>query len=78
MIKLGYANLGLVYLRMGKYKESEEQLFKAGKIDPSDADIKLLLSTVYQMDGRREEAIIVLQKALEIEPDHVKILYDLG
>ena len=45
--KLGYANLGLVYLRMGKYKDAETQLFKAAEVDPNDADIKLLLSTVY-------------------------------
>ena len=46
--KFGYANLGLVYLRMGKYEDAEKQLFKAIEIDPNDADIKLMLSTVYQ------------------------------
>jgi tetratricopeptide (TPR) repeat protein len=76
--KLGYANLGLVYLRMGKYQEAEKQLFKAIKIDSKDADIRLLLATVYQMDDRRDEAITVLKEALTFAPDHVKILYDLS
>ena len=31
--KLGYANLGLVYLRMGQYKDAEKQLSKAIEID---------------------------------------------
>ena len=48
--KMGYANLGLVYLRMGKYEEAKEQLSKAIKIDSKDADINLILATVYQMN----------------------------
>ena len=62
----------------GNTRSRKNNFLKLVRSIPDDADIKLLLSTVYQMDGRREEAIIVLQKALEIEPDHVKILYDLG
>jgi len=30
--KLGYANLGLAYLRMGKYPEAKKQLFEAIKL----------------------------------------------
>ena len=76
--KLGYANLGLVYLRMGKYPDAEEQLFKAIKIDSKDADISLLLATVYQMNDERNKAISVLIDALKFAPDHTKILYDLS
>ena len=76
--KLGYANLGLVYLRMGKYQEAEKQIFKAIEIDSKDADIRLLLATVYQMDDKRDKAITVLKEALKIAPDHIKILYDLS
>ena len=76
--KLGYANLGLTYLRMGKYQEAEKQLFKAIKIDAKDADIRLLLATVYQMDDKREKAISTLVEALKFAPDHIKILYDLS
>ncbi len=76
--KLGYANLGLVYLRMGKYTEAEKQLFKAIKIDSKDADIRLLLATVYEMNDERKKAISILIEALEFDPDHTKILYDLS
>jgi len=76
--KLGYANLGLVYLRNGNYQEAEKQLFRAIEIDSKDADIRLLLATVYQMDDKRDEAITVLKEALIFAPDHEKILYDLS
>jgi hypothetical protein len=76
--KLGYANLGLTYLRMGKYPEAEKQLAKAIKIDSKDADIRLILATVYQMNDERERAISELKDALSFAPDHIKILYDLS
>ena len=76
--KLGYANLGLTYLRMGKYPEAENQLQKAIKIDPKDADIRLILATVFRMNNEKEHAIAELKDALSFAPDHVKVLYDLS
>ncbi len=76
--KLGYANLGLTYLRMGKYADAEKQLLKAIKIDSKDADIRLLLATVYKMNDEREKAVSVLLEALKFAPDHIKILNDLS
>lgn len=76
--KLGYANLGLTYLRMGKYTDAKKQLYRAIKIDPKDPDIRLILSTVYQMNNERDKAIAELKEALKYSPDHVKTLYDIS
>jgi hypothetical protein len=76
--KLGYANLGLTYLRMGKYDEAEKQLQKAIKIDSLDADIRLILSTVYKMNDQPERAVAELKKALSFAPDHAKTLYEIS
>ena len=76
--KLGYANLGLTYLRMGKYSEAEEQLKKAIKIDSKDADIRLILATVYQMSDKQDKAIPELKEALIFAPDHIKTLYQIS
>ncbi len=76
--KLGYANLGLTYLRMGKYPEAEEQLKKAIKIDSRDADIRLILATVYQMSDKQDKAITELKEALGFAPDHIKTLYQIS
>lgn len=75
--KLGYANLGLTYLRMGRYSEAEKRLFEAIEIDSADADIRLLLATVYEMDGQRDKAVSVLKEALKFAPGHIKTLYNL-
>jgi tetratricopeptide (TPR) repeat protein len=75
--KLGYANLGLTYLRMGKYPDAQKQLLKAIKIDAQDADIRLILATVYQMNDEKEKAVSELNEALGIAPGHIKVLYAL-
>lgn len=76
--KMGHANLGLTYLRMAKYPEAEKELFKAIEIDSKDADIRLLLATVYQVNDQREKAISELTEALKLAPGHIKILYNLS
>ncbi|WP_282054182.1 FG-GAP-like repeat-containing protein [Maribacter luteus] len=76
--KMGYANLGLVYLRMGKYEEAKKQLSKAIDIDGKDADINLILATVYQMNDEKDKAVEVLLNSLQFAPDHEKTLYMLA
>jgi len=76
--KFGYANLGLTYLRMARYPDAEEQLNGALKIDPNDADVRLILATVYQMSDQREKSIAELEKSLSVAPDHLKALYQLS
>ncbi|MBG0858480.1 MAG: VCBS repeat-containing protein, partial [Bacteroidales bacterium] len=75
--KLGYANLGLTYLRMGNYPEAKKQLFRAIKIDPHDPDIRLILATVYKMNDERDLAISELREALTFAPGHIKNLYEI-
>jgi len=76
--KLGYANLGLTYLRMGKYPEAEKQLMKGIKIDSTDADIRLILATVYRMNNEPERSVSELKEALIFAPGHLQVLYDLS
>src|SRR5213596_3599877 len=40
---LGYANLGLTYLRAGRYDDAESQLLQARGLDPQSAEIALIL-----------------------------------
>ncbi|HEX2969025.1 MAG TPA: FG-GAP-like repeat-containing protein [Bacteroidales bacterium] len=76
--KFGYANLGLTYLRMGKYPEAEKKLKTAIKIDSLDADVRLILSTVYRMNDEQDKSVSELKKALSFSPGHVKILYEIS
>jgi len=75
--KFGYANLGLTLLRMGRYEEAKEQLFKAIEIDPEDADVRLILATVYQMNDEADKALAELRTTLSFAPGHIKTLYQI-
>ena len=76
---LGYANLGLTYMRTsGKLKQSEESLQKALKLVPNDPDIRLLLAKVYELTNRESQAVTALENTLKKYPDHLRSLYQLA
>ena len=76
---LGYANLGLTYMRTsGKLKQSEEWLQKALKLEPHDPKILLLLAKVYELTNREPQAVTTLEKNLKKYPDRVRTLYQLA
>ena len=76
---LGYANLGLTYMRMsGELHNSEEWLNKALDLSPNNPDILFLLAKVYELTDRKEQAINSLQKVVVKHPDHIRSLYQLG
>src|SRR5206468_766555 len=57
---LGYANLGLTYLRAGRYAEAESELDRARRLDPKNPDIALIVAKLYTLTGRPAEARQVL------------------
>ena len=76
---LGYANLGLTYMRMnGTLEKSEEWLVKALEISPDNPDIRLLLAELYQLIGRGKDAIKILEETIKKTPDHIKTRYELA
>jgi len=76
---LGYANLGLTYMRMsGQLLQSEEWLEKALLLAPDDPDIMFLLAKVYELTGRQPKAKTALDKILDRYPNHIRTLYQQG
>ena len=76
---LGYANLGLAYLRMaGELEQSEKWLLSALRLKPEDPDISLLLTKVYELTQRESRAVSTLETVLKKHPDHVRTLYQLA
>src|SRR5881296_4535165 len=57
---LGYANLGLTYLRAGRYAEAESQLDRARRLDAKSPDIALIIAKLYSLTGRPADARRVL------------------
>lgn len=78
-----YANLGVVYFRLGKLPEATEALKRAIDINPERAAYYNQLGVVYRQSGQFELARAAYRQALRVDPDYRRahlnlgILYDL-
>jgi hypothetical protein len=70
----GYANLGLTYLRGGRFEDAEAQLKRARRLDSRNLDIALITARLYSLTNRPAEARQVLA---DLEPD-ARVLYALA
>src|SRR3989454_5582233 len=71
---LGYANLGLTYLRAGRYAEAESELERARRLDPKNPDIALIVTKLYSLTRRPDEA----RRVLSSIPAEPRVLYALA
>jgi tetratricopeptide (TPR) repeat protein len=75
---LGYANLGLTYLRMmNELDQAERWLQKALELESDHSGARLLLAKVFELTNRESQAIDILEITLENQPYHVQTLYQL-
>src|SRR6266576_1397350 len=74
---LGYANLGLVHLRLGRYDVAEREIRRAAALDTASDDIALTLAKVYELTGRTPEARREVDRVLRRTPDDLRALYEL-
>jgi tetratricopeptide (TPR) repeat protein len=78
-----YANLGIVYFRLGKLPEATEALEKAIAINPDRAAYHNQLGIVYRQSGQLDKAREAYSRSLQIDPNYLNthlnlgILYDL-
>ncbi len=72
---LGHANLGLVHLRQGRYKEAEREIRKAAGLDTASDDIALMLATVYRLTDRPADARQQVDRVLRRSPTELRALY---
>src|SRR5438309_3320607 len=75
---LGYANLGLVHLRLGRYDRAEQEIRRAAALDTASDDIALTLAKVYELTGRTAEARREVDRVLRRSPDDLRALYELA
>src|SRR5207249_3356607 len=74
---LGYANLGLVQLRQGRYDEAEREIRRAAALDTASDDIALTLAKVYELTGRTAQARREVDRVLRRSPGELRALYQL-
>jgi len=75
---LGYANLGLVHLRLGRYDAAEREIRRAAALDTASDDIALTLAKVYELTGRTAVARREVDRVLRRSPEDLRALYELA
>ncbi len=73
-----YANLGLAHLRMRMYQRAEEELKFALVLHPDYADLNFHLGVVLYSQGKLDDAVMSLEKALSINPRYAGAMMYLG
>jgi len=76
---LAHNNLGNAYKGIGQFEEAKRSYRQAIKIDPTHAGPYFNLSTIYlDVEENTEEAIVLLNKAIELSPHFSKPYTQLG
>lgn len=68
---------GLVYIEMNRLEEAEKVLWAYSERKPNP-NINILLAEILAESGRRADAELLLQQALELEPDHGGVMITWG
>lgn len=63
-----YTGIGLAYYRLNNLAEALSQFRAAGRLDPNDATAKYNQACVLAKLGKSEDAIVLLQEALNLDP----------
>ena len=72
---LGYANLGIVQLRLGRLEPAASQLEQARRVDPTNIDVLLLGAEVQYSAGHWEAVLSTAKKVLALEPGNAMARY---
>jgi tetratricopeptide (TPR) repeat protein len=67
-----YENYGRVLVSLKRYPEAERAFSKAIQIDPAVAAPHCLMAPILLKEGRDQEALDELQKAMELEPQNLE------
>lgn len=65
-----YGYLGQLYYSQKKYNQAIVQFERIHELEKDNADIMYLLGSLYIESGRKKDAYDILEKAVEINPEH--------
>jgi tetratricopeptide (TPR) repeat protein len=71
-------DLGILYLKRGRYYEAAEAFEAVYKSQPDDMETAYFLAVAYKETGRLDETISLLEKVLKTRPEHYMARFHLG
>jgi tetratricopeptide (TPR) repeat protein len=69
---------GIEYYKNGKDDEALQEIMKAIKINPKNAEAYCMLGNVYDNKGDTKQSIVAFNKAVEIKPNLTEAYYNRG
>jgi len=73
-----YANLGVVYMRLGRYERAIEAFQNAKRLAPEERGLDLNLGLAYYHQNAFARAIPAFARVLQSNPEHAQARYLLG
>jgi protein O-mannosyl-transferase len=71
-------NLGLTFLRLGRFPEAVKQFQLHLERSPGDVEVRNYLGVTLMNAGEMNDAVRQLEKAVELDPNHAAALTNLG
>jgi Flp pilus assembly protein TadD len=65
-----HTNVGIVYVERGRPLTAEKHWLRAAWLDPGNTECREELATLYQRNGRNEEALEVCEQLRRLAPDN--------
>lgn len=75
MIQILFAQL---YISTGRFSEVRQRLDNANQLNPNTALSKAIVGVLHLLDGENREAIVSFREALEMQPNNISALVNLG
>ena len=70
--------LGIMYTQTDRFGEAEAQFNKVAKVSPRDGNVFYALGALFNKEGRPEDAVKSLEKALTLKKDFPSANFELG
>jgi tetratricopeptide (TPR) repeat protein len=65
-----HTNAGILYLERDQHQAAEKHWLRAAELDPSNMECREELMTLYQQNGRNEEALRICEQLIEFAPNN--------
>ncbi|MEO0234298.1 MAG: hypothetical protein ABIN39_03675 [candidate division WOR-3 bacterium] len=75
---VGTNNLGLYFMKEGNFADAEKNLLKSYELDSLYTNSLINLGTLFASKRDYPRSLYFLEKAKNIEPENVRVLYNLG
>ena len=68
-------NLGILYGRLGQYRDSIEELSRAFELSPDSVEVRVAIGLTYELDGQFDKAAALYEDAIRLDPFNPRLYH---